>query len=151
MDQRAISRQLLVEHEILGHVTNALRATVGWKYPAADFTRKLDSLRFVVQSYQRHLNHLMELEEENGYMTVVVASRPELTEEVETLRHEHGDFRKSVNRIRTRLRIVQPTDQAAFAKISEDLLTILEKMDGHSKRETDLLQHALLDDEGGEG
>ncbi|MBI3839522.1 MAG: hemerythrin domain-containing protein [Planctomycetia bacterium] len=151
MDHLAIPQQVLVEHQTLAYVTSALRATIGWKFQGADLSRKLSSLRFVGQSFQRHLKHLMELEEEDGYMSVVLAERPELTDEVEALRQEHDRFRKALSRILRRLRRVEPTDHAAFAKISDDLLALLEKLDEHSRRETDLLQHALLEDNGGEG
>ena len=35
--------------------------------------------------------------------------------------------------------------------VSEELLALLERLDEHHKQETDLLQEALLRDEGGEG
>jgi hypothetical protein len=38
-----------------------------------------------------------------------------------------------------------------LAKISEELAALLEKLDEHSHKETGLIQHALLKDEGGEG
>ena len=151
MDHLAIPQQVLVEHQTLAYVTSALRATMGWKYQGTDLSRKLSSLRFVGQSFQRHLKHLMELEEEDGYMAVVLADRPELTDEVEALRQEHDQFRKSLNRILARLRRVAPTDHEAFTKISDDLSGLLGKLDQHSRKEIDLLQHALLEDEGGEG
>lgn len=151
MDHIAISEQVLVEHKVLAHITSALRATIGWKYQGADLTRKIGSLRFVGQSLQRHLKHLMGLEEEDGYMSVIRESHPELNDEVEALRQEHGQFRKGLSRILTRLRVVQPTDYSNLAKTSEDLLVLLEKLDEHSHKETGLIQHALLKDEGGEG
>jgi hypothetical protein len=151
MDHLAIPQQVLVEHQTLAFVTSALRSTIGWKYQGANLSRKLASLQFVGQSFQRHLKHLMSLEEEDGYMAVVLASRPELNDEVQVLRKEHDYFRKTLTRILNRLRKVEPTDHATFAAVSEELLAMLEKLDQHSRRETDLLQEALLTDEGGEG
>jgi hemerythrin-like domain-containing protein len=151
VDHVAISEQVLVEHKILAHITSALRATIGWAYQGTDLTRKIGSLRFVGQSLQRHLKHLMGLEEEDGYMSVILESHAELSDEIEALRQEHGQFRKDLSRILTRLRLVKPTDHLALAKISENLLALLEKLDEHSHKETGLIQHALLKDEGGEG
>lgn len=150
-DHMAVSEQVLVEHKILAHLASALRATIGWKFQGADLTRKIRSLRSVGQLLQRHLKHLMGLEEEDGYMSVILESHPELSDEIEALRQEHGQFRKGLNRILTRLRLVQPTDPLALAKISEELLALLKKLDEHSHKETGLIQHALLKDEGGEG
>jgi hemerythrin-like domain-containing protein len=93
----------------------------------------------------------MALEEEEGYMSVVLASRPELHAEVEGLRLEHDQFRSGVARILSRIRRVAPTDHAAFAKTSAELLALLDRLDAHGQKETDLLQEALLRDAGGEG
>jgi hypothetical protein len=151
MDHLAIPQQVLVEHQTLAYIIGALRATIGWKFHGADFSRKLESLRFVGLSFQRHLKHMMALEEDNGYMAVVVAQCPERNDEVQALRKEHGVFRKSLGSILGRLRRVAPDDRTTFAKISDDLLALLEKLDHHSRKEIDLLQKALLTDEGGEG
>jgi hypothetical protein len=145
------SQQVLVEHQTLGHIVSAIRATVGWNYQGANLARKIVSLRFVCQSLQRHVKHLMGLEEEDGYMADVLEIRPELKEDVEVLRQEHVHFRTGLNRILNRLKKATPTDQATVAAISESLLALLEKLDAHSHKETGLLQHALLTDEGGEG
>jgi hypothetical protein len=151
MDHLAIPQQVLVEHQTLAYVVSALRSTIGWKFPGTDLSRKLSSLLFVGESFQRHLERLMSLEEAEGYMAVVLASRPELNDEVETLRQEHGQFRASLGQVLTRLRAVAPQDHQAFSAASEDFLALLDKLDDHSKHETDLLQEALLQDEGGEG
>jgi hemerythrin-like domain-containing protein len=151
VDHKAMSEQVLVEHEVLAHIVSALRATVDWKYQGADLTRKIGSLRFVGQSLQRHLKHLMGLEEHDGYMSAILESHPELNDEVEALRQEHGQFRKALSRILTRLRLVKPTDHSNLAEISDELLALLKKLDEHSHKETGLIQHALLKEEGGEG
>ena len=151
MNHTAISEQVLIEHKILAHIESALRATIDWKYQGADLTRKIGSLRFVGQSLQRHLRHLMDQEEQDGYMSVILESHPELSDEVEALRQEHGQFRKSLSRILTKLRILKATDHLALGKITDDLLVLLTKLDEHSHKETGLIQHALLKDEGGEG
>jgi hypothetical protein len=151
VDHVAISEQVLVEHKILAHIVGALRATIDWKYQGADLARKTESLRFVGQSLQRHLKHLTGLEEHDGYMSMILESHPELHDEVEALRQEHGHFRKDIGRILTSLNLVRPTDHLGLAKISEDFLALLKKLDEHSHKETGLIQHALLMDEGGEG
>jgi hypothetical protein len=151
VDHIAISEQVLVEHKILAHIENALRATLDWKYHGADLARKIESLRFVGESLQRHLEHLTGLEEHDGYMSMILESNPELHDQVEALRLEHGQFRNDIGRILTRLNLVQHTDHLTLAKISEELLALLKTLDEHSHKETALIQHALLMDEGGEG
>lgn len=149
MDHKAISEQVLVEHKVLAHIENALRATLDWKSHGAALARKIESLRFVGQSLQRHLEHLTGLEEHDGYMSMILESNPELRDQVEALRLEHGQFHDDIGRILTGLNAVQPMDYSALAEMSEELLTLLKALDEHSHKETGLIQHALLMDEGG--
>ena len=151
MDAKAVSQQLLVEHEMLMHVTNALRTILDWKGTDTDLSRKLSSLRFVTQSFQRHLDRLMGLEEHDGYMEVVVKAHPELLKEVDALRVEHEQFRNGLNRIVYRLEGLGPAEHEPFEQVCEKLKSLLEQVDLHSGKETELLQNALLTEEGGEG
>jgi hypothetical protein len=151
MEHSDIQQQVLVEHETLAHVVSALRTTMSWHVTGPDFSRKLSSLRFVGESFQRHLKRLLQLEQAEGYMAAVLESRPELGDAVRALRREHVEFRKGVRDILGRLRSVAVTDQATFARITDDLSALLARLDEHHVKETDLLQEALLRDEGGEG
>src|SRR6476619_2377174 len=137
MDQRDVSRQVLVEHQILGHVIAALRATMSWRHQGDDFARKLQSLRFVGKSFKRHLKHLIALEEKDGYMAVVLASRPDLSDGVAALKGEHLQFRKSLHRILVRLDEMLPSDHQGFERASSDLGELLEQLEAHGKKETD--------------
>lgn len=150
MDHKAISAQVLVEHEMLTHITSALRTILDWKLQDYDISRKLASLRFSTQSYERHLERLMSLEEHDGYMDAILEVQPQLAKQIEALRNQHGEFRRGLGRIVYRLEHVSPTDREKFAAISTELAELLNKVDEHSACETDLLQEAFLRDEGGE-
>lgn len=141
----------MIEHETLAHITSALRTTVGWESRGSDFSRKRSSLRFVCESFDRHLKRMFKLEQAEGYMTVVLDSRPELSDEVRTLRGEHVQFRKQVRDILSRLAVVETTDHDTFSRICDELAALLDRLDKHHHKETVLLQEALLRDEGGEG
>jgi len=148
MNHHAISDQVLAEHELLMHVTNGMRIILGWKAKDYDLSRQLSSLRFTTGSFQRHLERLMALEEYDGYMDVVMKKRPQLAKEVEALRREHDEFRRSLHNLVHRLEHISPTDHATYSAASEELLALLEKVDKHTAKETDLLQEAFLRDEG---
>lgn len=150
MDHKAISAQVLVEHEMLTHITSALRTILDWKQQDYDLSRKLASLRFAAQSYERHLERLMSLEEHDGYMDAILEVQPQLTRQIEALRKQHGEFRRALGRLVYRLEHVSPTDREKFAEISTELADLLNKVDEHSACETDLLQEAFLRDEGGQ-
>ena len=151
MAHEDIARQTVVEHGMLQHLLGALRMVIGWESEGADFTRKLSTLRFVVQSLQRHLERLMALEEYDGYMGIAVRLSPQLGKEVDALRQEHDEFRGAVHRIVHCLERVSATDRRTLGTVCDDLLALVQRLGEHSRKETDLLQEAFEQDEGGEG
>jgi hypothetical protein len=151
MDHQDIQQQVLIEQATLAHVVSALRTTLGWKSRVEDISRKHSSVLFVCESFQRHLKRLFHLEQSEGYMAVVLDSRPELSDPVRTLRRQHTDFRKKLREILIRLRAIGPTERAAFTQTSGELEMLLDRLDDHHRQEAALLQEALLRDEGGEG
>jgi hypothetical protein len=151
MKHDEIAQQAAIEHEMLKHIAAALRATMEWKLAGDGVSRKLGSLRFISQSFQRHLEHVMALEEYDGYMNVVIESYPEFTERTKKLQAEHDDFRERLGRVNYRLERVSPADLAAFEECCTRLNDLLEAINDHNQRETALFQEAFLEDVGGEG
>ncbi|HTU25183.1 MAG TPA: hemerythrin domain-containing protein [Pirellulales bacterium] len=149
MGHKAISEQMLIEHEMLSHLESALRALLQWTSRGQDLSRKLSSLRFMTESFQRHLERLMALEEDDGYMEVVRECRPEFTPQVEALRTEHDDFRRRLRRAAARLERLSSNDVEHCEQVSQELNALLEQVDAHSRKEVDLLQKSLLQEEGG--
>jgi hemerythrin-like domain-containing protein len=146
-----IAKQAAIEHEMLKHIAAALRATMQWEPTGDDISRKLGSLRFISQSFRRHLDHVMALEEFDGYMNVVTESYPEYTERTEKLRCDHDRFRVTLGRISYRLERISPADVAGFQETCASLAKLLEEINDHNQRETELIQEAFFDDVGGEG
>lgn len=151
MNLDEIAQQAAIEHEMLKHIASALRATMQWKLSGDDVSRKLGSMRFISQSFQRHLEHVMALEEFDGYMNVVIDSYPQLTERTEKLRCDHDRFRETLDRVNYRLEHVLPADLAAFEETCSAINSLLDEINDHNQRETALIQEAFLDDVGGEG
>jgi hypothetical protein len=67
MAPQDITQQTLLEQGMLYHLTDALRSVIDWKLHGADLSRKLSTLRFIAQSFQRHLERVMALEEYDGW------------------------------------------------------------------------------------
>jgi hypothetical protein len=143
-------QQAAVEHEALRHIIGALRTVLDWKPTAGDVSRKLSSLRFIIQSFQRHLERLMALKEQDGYMTEALAEKPNLAEKIEALLHDHDQFEESMHRLVLQLEHISPTDKAKFDSVCLDLEELLIKLDDHHRREADLMQEAVLRDVGGD-
>ena len=75
MNRHDIARQTQVEQELLGHIMHVLRTSSSWPVPGPDGSRKLSTLRFVAQSFQRHLEHLLTLEDAVRKMTSMNAAK----------------------------------------------------------------------------
>lgn len=151
MELDEIAQQAAIEHEMLKHIAAALRATMQWELTGNDLSRKLGSLRFISQSFQRHLDHVMTLEEYDGYMNAVTESCPQYTERTEKLRRDHDRFREAIGRINYRLEHLSPADVMSFEDNCGSLNQLLDEINDHNQRETELIQEAFLEDVGGEG
>jgi hypothetical protein len=146
-----LSQQALIEHGLLGHLVDGLRAALDWQTDGDDFGRKLSTLRFIGQSFQRHLERLLALEEYDGYLDDVAAASPRLGRQVDALRAEHDGLREDTRRAVHRLEQVSPSDGAEFAAICDDLAGLRDRVQEHSRQEVVLLQEAFDRDIGGEG
>jgi hemerythrin-like domain-containing protein len=141
----------LMEHQILQHVKDALRITLGWDVRSVGLARKVSSVQFTMQSLRRHLERVMGLEEEDGYMSSVRELKPNLYDRAANLRLEHQEFRRTLEELTPALDKVNPRDDARFEEVCCDLTAFLARIDRHDKQETQLLQQAFYDDIGGEG
>lgn len=151
IDTRSQANVAWMEHQILDHVKAALRVTLGWKVPTVGLSRKLSSVQFTLKSFQRHLERLMDIEEQDGYMSFVADSKPHLSERVEQLAGEHEQFRKEIRHLLPEVEALSEYQGEEFELLCEDIVALLEHVDRHDTEEVELLQESLLFDEGGEG
>lgn len=144
-----LAQQTLVENEFLKVLMESLRITLAWKVQGHDFSRKLSTLRFVAHSFQRHLERVFSLEEIDGYMDLIAKKAPRLSRTVGALKMEHDSFRNGIRRIVHGLEHMSPANQAGFDSVCAELLMLLQQLDEHGKKETDLFQEAFEQDRGG--
>ena len=149
MDPHALAQQAMLEHQILKHLTGALEVSLNWDAKGVDGSRKLASVRFVMQSLQRHLERQLALEEFDGYMEAVLETNPSLSGQIEKLKHEHDEFRSATHRIVSRLDALTPGDASNFEATCHEIRQLLEKLAEHSHKEVDLLQESFLQEEVG--
>jgi hypothetical protein len=151
MDHKIRAQQCLLEHQIIGHVKSALRLTLGWDVDAIGASRKLSSIQFTMQSLFRHLERLMKIEEEDGYLSPVAERKPGLAHKVANLSRDHDVFREEMKRIVPVATKMLASDLAAMTDVSQQLDALLRRLDVHDHAEVELLRAAFWDDEGGEG
>ena len=151
MDRQDIADQTRIEQELLRHVMEGLRLSTAWQVQGPDASRKLSTRRFVTASLQRHLERLLALEEDDGFLDQVPACAPRLARAAAALRAEHDGFRSEARRVVQRLEPLPATDPAALEEVGRVLVALLDRIEGHNRQEMALVQEALLRDEGREG
>lgn len=144
-------KQAAVEHEALRHIIGALRTVLDWKPTAEDLPRKLSSLRFIAQSFQRHLERLMALKEQDGYMTDAVDQMPSLAEKVQALLRDHDEFEETLHRLVLQLEHLSASDKSKVDATCTQMEELLLKLEDHHRREAKLMQEAFSRDVGGQG
>lgn len=149
-DTSAISA-LCMEHQVLDHIKQAMRVTLNWHAPDVSMPRKLSSLQFTIKSFQRHLERVMKLEEEGGYMSEVVDEKPYLQNRIDFLAGDHRRFRDRLRSLLPVLNNIREWEQPRFVEVCDDLSELLDAVDRHDKREIELLQESAVIDDGGEG
>jgi hypothetical protein len=96
MDSHEVAQQMQVEHGLLRHLIQGLRATAAWEVPGPDASRKLSTLRFVAGSFQRHLERPLALEEYDGW--AAQCKRPSGRQRVSGVRRRTSDRRQATMR-----------------------------------------------------
>ena len=140
-----------MEHQILDHIKQALRVTLEWKVPSVGVHQKLSSMQFTLKSFQRHLDRLMNLEEQDGYMVLVMETKPNMCSRVERLAEDHQRFRESIELLIPEVEALCEFQNEQFEEICQQISELLDGVDQHDEQEVELLQEAFLCDEGGEG
>lgn len=140
-----------MEHQILEHVKQALRVTLDWQAPVVSMPRKLSSLQFTMKSFRRHLERVMSIEEEDGYLDDVADWRPNLHSRIESLAGDHGRLRARVRQLVPELDELNDWEEDRFRDLCDEIRRLVDDVDRHDALEIELLQESLLLDEGGEG
>jgi hypothetical protein len=140
-----------VEHQVLNHVKQALRVTLDWDAPVVSLPRKLSSLQFTMKSFRRHLERVMSIEEEDGYLDDAVGAKPNMQTRIEALAGDHKRIRARIKQVVPRLDSINEWQDAEFSDVCDEIRDLLDDLDRHDMAEIELLQEAMLMDEGGEG
>jgi hemerythrin-like domain-containing protein len=151
MDHQVLAQRTFVEQNMLRQLMDALRVTLAREERAGDSAQRLATLRFIVQSFQRHLERMMSLEEDDGYLGWVVDENPRLDRAVAALRDEHDRFRDALQRVLHRLGHITAENRADLDPACQELLDLLRMLDEHREKEGGLLQEAFGRDVGSEG
>ncbi|HMO84475.1 MAG TPA: hemerythrin domain-containing protein [Lacipirellulaceae bacterium] len=145
------ARASQMEHQILDHVKQALRITLDWKAPSVSMPRKMSSVQFTMKSFSRHLLRMMDLEERDGYLSVVLDEKPNLDSRIRRLQMDHRYFRQRLEEMTPDVAALPAMAEDDFEFVCAQIAELLDRVDQHDAEEIELLQDTLLCDEGGEG
>ena len=140
-----------VEHQMLEHIKGALRVAICNQSAGLSPAQLKSSMAFVLKSFQRHLERLMQIEESGGYMHAVIDAKPNMAERLKQLRCDHDHFRYRVQELSDRIDRLEDWQTEELEKASREIAVLLSEVDSHDAAEVSLLQETLLFDEGGEG
>lgn len=140
-----------IEHEALEHIKGALRVMLAWEGGRVAVEQRRSSLAFSLQSFSRHLQRLMRIEEQDGYMAEVEEINPRLSSRIRVLADEHDRFRQHLADLAPRLDAVDEWNAIELEDVCGEIKEFLREVDDHDLAEIRLLQEALTLDEGGEG
>jgi hypothetical protein len=150
MNQEFIIAQTKAESRALEHVTRALEIMLGWSVVGDGYSRKLSSVRFFTELYQRHLERLFALEEVDGFMENIVRLKPERASQVDALKKQHEEFRAAVRKSLVQIDLASPQHLAEFDETCGQLRRTINKVLDHLREESDLLVQTFTQDTGGE-
>jgi hypothetical protein len=138
---RTSEQEALFEHQLLAHIADALRTTIDWVVHTQDCSGRLPSLRFIAHSFQRHLEHILDLEEREGYLLMVDGRRhADLQEKIDELRREHDVFRQRLVLPIDRLERVSAADYLTVGEVCSAFGALLEHINDHNQREMRLIE-----------
>ncbi|HWB08159.1 MAG TPA: hemerythrin domain-containing protein [Pirellulales bacterium] len=141
MDRTSAEREALFEHQLLAHIAEVLRTTIDWALHTQDCSGRLPSLRFIAHSFQRHLEHILDLEEREGYLPAIDTPRHgDLRDRIDELRREHDLFRQRLRLAIDRLERLSAADYLTVGEVCNALSGLLEKINDHNQREMRLIE-----------
>lgn len=140
-----------MEHQVFEHVKQALLVTLNWDAPSVSMPRKLSSLQFTIKSFQRHLERVLSIEEEGGYMADAMDIKPYFQDRVEQLAKDHARIRDRLRKLMPQLADTKEWEEPRFVQVCDELRELIADLDRHNEREIELLQESTCTDDGGEG
>src|SRR3954454_9400077 len=133
-----------MEHQVFEHIKQALLVTLNWQAPAGAIPRKLSSLQLTIKSFQRHLDRVIAIEEEGGYMADAMDSKPHFQDRVDQLAREHAGFRDRLRKIIPALNETKEWDEQRFDQVCNELRELVSDVEEHNGREIELLQESTM-------
>ena len=149
MTTQTLASWIQEEHAKISELSDRLQEHVAVT-PKANESKWIEEVVAAFEEFRLHVERHQALEEEGGYMTSVVETRPMLTPIVERLFHEHVEMRRIMAEIVQHLADLMPADKLLIRDACHRIQLLLQYMEHHAKEE-DLLVMSLFKDDGDSG
>ncbi|HWL95411.1 MAG TPA: hemerythrin domain-containing protein [Phycisphaerae bacterium] len=147
MNPHQLAAWIKTEHEIVADLIATLSEKAA-SVPRANRQLWIDETHTAFEHLRAHLTKHMALEEQDGYMSIVLEARPTLAREVSRLRREHGEFTGLMNRIQQALQEIGTEDNLLIRDVRNRIQDLLSYVDHHKQMEDILITSALNQDIG---
>ena len=125
-----------IEHQVLEHVKQALLVTLDWNAPVVSMPRKLSSLQFTMKSFRRHLERVMSIEEEGGYLEEFADAKPNLQSQIDRLNGDHARFRVRIRQLVAEFDQLTEWEEDEFGSLCSDIRRLLTTSTGTMSRKS---------------
>lgn len=102
-------------------------------------THQRDRFRETLANFTRSLERHFDFEEKGGYMSLVVERRPHHTTEVEALRKEHVQLRRSIEKVNEELEHDLAENQDQMRQFKRDFIDLIRLFGRHEQAERELI------------
>jgi hypothetical protein len=118
-----------------------------WEYRSASRARLLEAGK-VVGDFRHHLLCHFAQEEHEGFLEPVLRRAPERTSTVEQLKSEHTALRQDIDRLHHDFVLASYGGKVSLGSLRAALADLVEALQDHERRESDLIQAVYYRDTG---
>jgi iron-sulfur cluster repair protein YtfE (RIC family) len=147
MDETALANWMRNESVRVRDLGNQMREHIS-TIPSRNRKPWLTELAQRFDHLTAHLQRMMAIEEEDGYLTPVIDNRPGLASQVELLRHEHDELRCLTENLGTTVHNLKPEDNLIIADTCMRIQTYLGHVQRHEEHENHIVLYTLTEDIG---
>ncbi len=150
MEPKELAEWLQREHERVEELGQRLRTELA-TIPRTNVDQWLVRLRDRFEHIRAHYQKHIALEEHEGYLTEVLERRPTLSNDVERLKHEHGELTCVMDDVHRALAEIKPDDGLLIRDSCHRIEHFLVELYRHDSDENLLVLSVFARDIGSEG
>jgi hypothetical protein len=147
MDEAALANWMHKESVRIRDLANEMREHIS-TIPSRNRKPWLLELAQRYDHLSAHLQRMMAIEEEDGYLTPVVENRPGLASQVELLRHEHDELRTLTENLGAMVHNLKAEDNLIISDTCTRIQIYLGHVQRHEEHENHIVLYTLTEDIG---